>query len=123
MKISILGIILLISSINLYAIKSDSLFCFTKNEITILANRFRETEDSVVYLKALTIKKDSLIVLQDSLYLKANNQIKLYNENVMLWRKKESEYKNIIKNNEPKWYDSKFLWFGIGVFATLLIAK
>ena len=123
MKFFVLSFLLILSNLAASSQTSDSLFCFTKKEITVLANKFRETEDSVVYLKALAIKKDSLILLQDSLYIKANSQIKLYNENIVAWKKKEAEYKTLLKNTEPKWYQNNFLWFGIGVFATLLIAK
>lgn len=106
-----------------YSIKDDSVYCFTKKEITVLANRFIQAEDSISYFKALLLKKDSLSILQDSAYVKAVSQIKLYRENVILWKRKEDEYKNIIKNNQPAWYNNKFLWFGLGVVATIIIAK
>jgi hypothetical protein len=102
---------------------NDSLFCFTKKEIVLLANTFRQTQDSIFYFKIITSKKDSLIVLQDSLYKKAVAQIKDYKYTEDLWKKKEAEYKKIIIKQQPAWYDNKFLWFGIGVIATVIISR
>lgn len=123
MKMLCLLIVMFSITYTAYSIKDDSVYCFTKKEITVLANRFIQAEDSISYFKALLLKKDSLSILQDSAYVKAVSQIKLYRENVILWKRKEDEYKNIIKNNQPAWYNNKFLWFGLGVVATIIIAK
>lgn len=123
MKMLCLLIVMFSITYTAYSIKDDSVYCFTKKEITVLANRFIQAEDSISYFKALLLKKDSLSILQDSAYVKAVSQIKLYRENVILWKRKEDEYKNIIKNNQPAWYNNKFLWFGLGVVATIIISK
>lgn len=123
MKKVLLAIFFLTISCNLYAVQSDSLFCFTKKEITVLANKVRTIEDSITYFRALIVKKDSLIILQDTAYAKAISQLKLYKEANLLWKKKDDEYKVIIKNSQPAWYNNKFIWFGLGVIATVIIAK
>jgi hypothetical protein len=123
MKTVLIIFLFLLNTHIIFANEKDSIFCFSKKEITVLANRVREVQDSVVYFRILGVKKDSLILLQDSAYSKAMLQLKNYKETTDIFRKREAEYKNVIKNMQPAWYENKFIWFGLGVLTTILISK
>jgi hypothetical protein len=124
MKVILILFFLFTNFICIFAQNSkDTIFCFTQKEIVTLANLFRQTQDTLTFYKTIKNKQDSLIVLQDSLYKKAVFQIKDYKYNEALWGKKETEYKKVIQKLQPAWYDNKFLWFGLGIIATVIISK
>lgn len=123
MKIFFIVILLFTNISCTFAIQKDSIFCFSKNEIITLANKVRGVQDSITYFRVIGAKKDSLIILQDSAYTNAIIQIKNYKLKDDLWKKKELEYKNIIKKMEPAWYENKFIWFGLGVLTTIIVSK
>ena len=53
----------------------------------------------------------------DSLWLDLQEQkIKLLDSRVLL-------YNDLIKEVQPKWYENKWLWFGLGVLATATSVK
>lgn len=99
----------------------DSLYCFTKYEIVSLTNKIRLVEDSSKYYKDLNRKKDSLILTFDTTLSLYKQQIQLHKQRHELWRSKENEYIKIIKNIQPKWYENKYLWFGIGILTASII--
>ena len=59
------------------------------------------------------IQKYQSIIQLDSLQLTyQKQQVELLQKNINLYVERE-------KRIQPKWYDSKGLWFGLGIFTTL----
>lgn len=93
--------------------------CFTKQEIIDISYTLDSlyAADSInnaliEKFETLTMQHEKLIKL-DSLQLRyKDQQIALLQENVEIYIRRERYLK-------PKWYDSKGLWFGLGIFTTL----
>ena len=93
--------------------------CFTQQEIIDISYTLDSlyAADSInnaiiETFKTLTMQQESLIKLDSIQLVYKNQQIKLLQENVDLYIRREQYLK-------PKWYDSKGLWFGLGIFTTL----
>jgi len=97
--------------------------CYTEEEEINIENYINELE-----------QKDSINVkLIESL----NSQIYMYiqkNENDSLWLDLQEKkiklldsrvllYNDLIKEVKPKWYENKWLWFGLGVLTTATSVK
>tara|TARA_R110002074_G_scaffold77234_1_gene175219 strand:- start:24 stop:404 length:381 start_codon:yes stop_codon:yes gene_type:complete len=97
--------------------------CFTTQQV----HNISETLDELYYqdsvnnalvsqLDAVIEKQDELLKL-DSLQLQyKQQQINLLEENINLYIKQQ-------KNLQPKWYNHKALYFGIGILTTILTGK
>ena len=93
--------------------------CFTQQEIVDISYTLDSlyAADSInnaliEKFETLTMQHEKLIKL-DSLQLRyKDQQIALLQENVEIYIRRERYLK-------PKWYDSKGLWFGLGIFTTL----
>jgi len=93
--------------------------CFTQQEIIDISYTLDSlyAADSInnaliEKFETLTMQHEKLIKL-DSLQLRyKDQQIALLQENVEIYIRRERYLK-------PKWYDSKGLWFGLGIFTTL----
>ena len=93
--------------------------CFTQQEIIDISYTLDSlyAADSInnaliEKFEILTMQHEKLIKL-DSLQLRyKDQQIALLQENVEIYIRRERYLK-------PKWYDSKGLWFGLGIFTTL----
>lgn len=93
--------------------------CFTQQEIIDISYTLDSlyASDSInnaliQKFETLTMQQENLIKL-DSLQLHyKDQQIALLQENVEIYIRRERYLK-------PKWYDSKGLWFGFGIFTTL----
>ena len=110
-------IILLFPVFALTQTKLDT--CFTQQEIIDISYTLDSlyAADSInnaiiETFKTLTMQQESLIKLDSIQLVYKNQQIKLLQENVDLYIRREQYLK-------PKWYDSKGLWFGLGIFTTL----
>ena len=93
--------------------------CFTQQEIIDISYTLDSlyAADSInnaliETFESLTIKQNTLIKLDSIQLVYKNQQIKLLQENVDLYIRRERYLK-------PKWYDSKGLWFAAGIFTTL----
>ena len=93
--------------------------CFTQQEIIdisyTLDSLYSADSINLALIKkfeTLTTQQASLIKLDSIQLVYKNQQIKLLQENVDLYIRREQYLK-------PKWYDSKGLWFGLGIFTTL----
>ena len=110
-------IILLFPMFALTQTKPDT--CFTQQEIIDISYTLDSlyAADSInnaliEKFETLTMQHEKLIKL-DSLQLRyKDQQIALIQENVEIYIRRERYLK-------PKWYDSKGLWFGLGIFTTL----
>ena len=110
-------IILLFPMFALTQTKPDT--CFTQQEIIDISYTLDSlyAADSInnaliEKFETLTMQNEKLIKL-DSLQLRyKDQQIALLQENVEIYIRRERYLK-------PKWYDSKGLWFGLGIFTTL----
>ena len=93
--------------------------CFTQQEIIDISYTLDSlyAADSINLalierFETLTTQQASLIKLDSIQLVYKNQQINLLQENINLYIQRERYLK-------PKWYDSKGLWFGLGIFTTL----
>lgn len=112
-------LILLFSTITLFASEKDSTVCFKKTEIVKLANRIQLLRDSIEYLTAVVNVQDTVIDLYQS-----RNEIfvkQLINRDQVIGacEKRSKELEKINQELQPKWYDNKLIWFFGGVGTVL----
>ena len=93
--------------------------CFTQQEIIDISYTLDSlyAADSINNalinkLQKLNLQNESLIKLDSIQLVYKNQQIALLEENINLYIRREQYLK-------PKWYESKGLWFGLGIFTTL----
>jgi hypothetical protein len=99
---------------NLFAIEKDSVYCFNKTEITLLANKIQLIRDSVDYLKTVIDAQDTVIDLyqyRSDMFLK---QLRNRDQVIDACKKRSEELEKINQELQPRWYDNKFLWFLTG---------
>jgi hypothetical protein len=105
---------LIFSTVTLFATEKDSIYCFNKTEITLLANKIQLIRDSVDYLKTVVDVQDTVIDLYESrsdMFLKQLNN----RDNVIdACKRRSEELEKINQELQPSWYDNKFLWFLTG---------
>lgn len=123
LKYSLLLLLLLLITNNLHSINPKIDTCFTVPQIKNIYHKIK-------YYEQKDLKSDTLIILYDEqiidlkqtitndsiIKFSRSSQIKLLNE-------KNTELDKIIKDLEPKWYDSKSLWFGFGIILTLTLSN
>jgi hypothetical protein len=85
--------------------------CLSEEETKSLFHNISETEYKLELCDSLVINLESqikdydiLIGKKDVIIFEYENQLKLKDE--------------IIKEISPKWYENRYLWFGLGVFFT-----
>lgn len=100
---------------------TDSLVVFTKGEVVTLANKIRLMQDSISYHRDLMKSKDSLISLYEQRSVVFKDQVQNRDETIKLFEEQEKVMRKTIIDLQPKWYDSKPLWFGAGVGSTILL--
>ena len=109
-----------------FAAEKDSLVCFSKSEVTKLANKIQLLRDSVEYLQTVVNVQDTVLDLHNSRFDYYNQQLKNRNEVIDVCKKRSIELEKINEELQPKWYDNKFLWFLSGIATTvgiLLVAQ
>jgi len=99
---------------NLFAIEKDSVYCFNKTEITLLANKIQLIRDSVDYLKTVVDAQDTVIDLYQSRYDMFLKQLRNRDQIIDACQKRSKELEKINEELQPRWYDNKFLWFLTG---------
>jgi hypothetical protein len=102
------------SSVSLFATEKDSIYCFNKKDITLLANKIQMIRDSVDYLKTVVDAQDTVIDLYQSrsdMFLK---QLNNRDQIIDACQKRSKELEKINEELQPRWYDNKFLWFLTG---------
>ena len=93
--------------------------CFTVQELNDISNtldslwRVDEINNDIISKQKQIIKKQESILYLDSI------QIVLQKQQVTLLQKNIDLYVEREKRLQPKWYDNKNIWFGLGIFTTL----
>ena len=97
--------------------------CYTEEEEINIENHITtlEQKDSLNVIEIKELNEMINLYIQknenDSLWLDLQEQkIKLLDNRVLL-------YNDLIKEVQPKWYENKWLWFGLGVLATTTSVK
>ena len=85
--------------------------CFSEEEVINITNNIKELE----------FKLEKTKEIEENL----NSQIYMYIQNDSLYKAQIEDYKlqikikeDMIKTVKPKWYDNKYIWFGLGVMFT-----
>ena len=93
--------------------------CFTEQELNDISNtldslwRVDEINNNIISKQKSIIKKQESVLYLDSV------QIVLQKQQVALLQKNIDLYVEREKRLQPKWYDNKNIWFGLGIFTTL----
>ena len=93
--------------------------CFTEQELNDISNtldslwRVDEINNNIISKQKSIIKKQESVLYLDSV------QIVLQKQQVALLQKNIDLYVEREKRLQPKWYDNKTIWFGLGIFTTL----
>ena len=93
--------------------------CFTEQELNDISNtldslwKVDEINNNIIAKQQQIIKKQESILYLDSV------QIVLQKQQVSLLQKNIDLYVEREKRLQPKWYDNKNIWFGLGIFTTL----
>jgi hypothetical protein len=96
--------------------------CFTKQQVLDISMTLDSLYQADDINNALIDEQQKMIEMQNNL-IKLNSlqlayqkqQIELLNDNIDLYIKRQ-------KQLQPKWYDSKGLWFGSGIVTVILTA-
>tara|TARA_Y100000310_G_scaffold101763_1_gene99882 strand:+ start:3047 stop:3430 length:384 start_codon:yes stop_codon:yes gene_type:complete len=101
---------------------------FSQNPCDGVCYTDEEAQNIEQYINELE-QKD---IVNNDIINNLNNQVSMYiqwRENDSLWVNLQNEkiqllndriglYKELVKEVEPKWYENRWIWFGIGVFTT-----
>jgi hypothetical protein len=111
----------------LFLLVNTSIFAQTAKDSTKLSNQ--EILNISNHIKDLTQKnslKDTLInelETEIDYYRKLHATDTLYSnlqkQEILFYQRQIENYKDLYKVSKPKWYDNKFVWFGIG-FGTVI---
>ena len=112
-------IALLFMASTTFASEKDSLVCFSKSEVTKLANKIQLLRDSVEYLQTVVNVQDTVLDLHNARFDYYNQQLKNRNDVIDACKKRSVELEKINEELQPRWYDNKFLWFFSGVGTVL----
>lgn len=108
---------IMLLDINKYNVDLDT--CFTKDEIKNIYYKIKKLElintinDSIIYQYNNQYNDIRQFIKNDS--LKTHSYIQTIN----LLNEKNDVLKKTINELEPKWYNDKTIWFGLGVALTL----
>ena len=101
--------------------KIDSVVCFNKLEVTILANKIQTLKDSIDYLKLIVNEQDTLVNLYKK-QLDWYNMMLINRQNAFdACRIQSDVLQKTVEELQPKWYDNKLLWYTSGVLTVVSI--
>jgi hypothetical protein len=93
--------------------------CFTEQELNDISNtldslwKVDEINNNIIAKQRLIIKKQESVMYLDSIqFILQKQQVALLQKNIDLYVERE-------KRLQPKWYDNKTIWYGMGIFTTL----
>jgi len=116
----ILTLFLLLSTASFTQTIPDT--CFTKQQVLDISITLDslyvadELNNSLIIEQQKMIEMQRNLIEKDSLQLVyQKQQIELLNDNIDLYIKRQRQL-------QPKWYDSKGLWFGSGLITSILTA-
>jgi len=106
--------------------KIDSVVCFNKIEITILANKIQTLKDSIDYLKLIVSEQDTLIDFHKTKINWYNLMLSNRQKAFDACRIQSDTLQRTVDELQPRWYDNKLLWFMSGaatVISIILVTK
>lgn len=100
---------------------------FSRSEITILANKYREYKHKALTADTLIPMLERSLAVKDTIIAVQQNYVDVVRRENDFYRLTEKMLRNEIqvlrKKAERSWYESPFLYFGLGVLTTILITK
>ena len=106
--------------------KIDSVVCFNKVEITILANKIQTLKDSIDYLKLIVNEQDTLVNLYKTQMNWYNMMLSNRQKSFDACRIQSDALQKTVDELQPHWYDNTLLWFMSGaatVVSIILVTK
>ena len=88
--------------------------CFTQSELLGIFSNVRKLEKSDSLKTILITELEREIQLNESLHAKDSVSIMFRDQEIELLNRSVNLHKQLIQIVEPKWYDSKYIWFIIG---------
>jgi hypothetical protein len=93
--------------------------CFTEEELNDISNTLDSLWQVDDVNNEIIAKQKQLIAKQKSIMYLDSVQIVMQKQQVALLQKNIDLYVEREKRLQPKWYDNKNIWFGLGIFTTL----
>lgn len=93
--------------------------CFTEQELNDISNTIDSLWQVDDVNNEIIVKQKQLIAKQKSIMYLDSIQIVLQQQQVTLLQKNIDLYVEREKRLQPKWYDNKNIWYGLGIFTTL----
>lgn len=103
--------------------KDTSYYMLSKSEVLSLTNGIRRMQTKLAIYDTLTAKYKAQVDVYERLRKTDSTVIATYTDQNNLLRTNETLYKEVIEAMQPKWYDSKFLWAGIGFVVGVFVYR
>lgn len=113
-------LLFIMSSISAYSQTNDSVYCFSRGDVILLANKIQLLKDSLRHRFDIIKEQDSLIILYKQRTNLFEVQLENKNSQIELIEKQNKLLGESLDLLKPKWYDNKWFWFGNGVLVTLI---
>jgi hypothetical protein len=88
--------------------------CFTQSEIIGIFTNVRKLEQTDSLKSVLIVELEREIQLNESLHAHDSLSIMFRDQEINLLNRSVNLHKQLIQIVEPKWYDSKYIWFLLG---------
>lgn len=88
--------------------------CFTQSELLGIFSNVRKLEKADSLKTILIVELEREIQLNESLHAKDSLSIMFRDQEIELLNRSINLHKQLVQMVEPKWYDSKYIWFLIG---------
>ena len=88
--------------------------CFTQSEIIGIFTNVRKLEQTDSLKSVLIVELEREIQLNESLHAQDSLSIMFRDQEIELLNRSVNLHKQLIQIVEPKWYDSKYIWFLLG---------
>ena len=88
--------------------------CFTQSELIGIFSNVRKLEKADSLKTILITELEREIKLNESLHAKDSLSIMFRDQEIELLNRSVNLHKQLIQIVEPKWYDSKYIWFILG---------
>jgi len=112
-------IFIFITALNfLFSQGNEENYIFTSEEVQSIRNSILELEN------ADSLNKEIILSLEQNIQFYKEKQqndsllISLQIEKIDILDQRILLYKDLVKEVEPKWYENKWIWFGLGIIAT-----
>lgn len=122
MKFKILVLFFAVSTF-CYGQKRDSVVYLPKSDIVTLANKLQLLRDSLRYNGVIIFEQDTLIRYYKQKNVVSEEEICNRESVITTLQVENKQLQKTIELLEPKWYEDKWLWFGSGVIATMMLSS